>query len=73
MIFKVAYLKVTAPLDPTEGRIYVELVKGKELDNLYNMTVQMDVYVNHTIDGELSWRIISSCTLDSKEALKNWQ
>jgi hypothetical protein len=38
MIFEVEDLKVTAPLDPTEGRRYVEPVKGKELDNLYNMT-----------------------------------
>jgi hypothetical protein len=38
MIFEVEDLKVTASLDPTEGRRYVEPVKGKELDNLYNMT-----------------------------------
>jgi hypothetical protein len=38
MIFEVEDLKVTVSLDPTEGRRYVEPVKGKELDNLYNMT-----------------------------------
>jgi hypothetical protein len=29
MIFEVTYLRVTAPLDHTEGRQYVELTKGK--------------------------------------------
>jgi hypothetical protein len=72
MIFEVEYLKVTAPLDPTEGRRYVEPVKGKDFNNLYNMITQMDDYVNPTTNGVLSWRIISSCTLDSKEALENW-
>jgi hypothetical protein len=37
MIFEVGGLKVTAPLDPTEERRYVELAI-KEIDNLYNMT-----------------------------------
>jgi len=66
-------LKVTTSLDPTEGRRYVEPIKGKELDILYNMTVQMENYVNPTSDGVLRWRIISSCASDSKEYLENWQ
>jgi hypothetical protein len=37
------------------------------------MTVRMDDYVNPTIEGVLSWRSISSCASDSKEALENWQ
>jgi hypothetical protein len=73
MIFEVENLKVTVSLDPTEGRRYVEPVKGKELDNLYNMTAWMDDYVNPTINGVLSWRSISSCASDSEEALENWQ
>ena len=61
MIFEVEYLKVTASLDPIEGRRYVELIKGKELDNLYNMTVQMDDYVNPIANGISIWISISSC------------
>jgi hypothetical protein len=37
MIFEGGGLKVTAPLDPMEERIYVDPVR-KEIDNLYNMT-----------------------------------
>jgi hypothetical protein len=39
MIFEVGDLKVTMPLDPTEGKRYIEPTKGNEIDNLYNMTV----------------------------------
>jgi len=38
MIFEVGDLKVTAPLDLTEGKRYIEPTKGKKIDNLYNMT-----------------------------------
>jgi hypothetical protein len=55
MIFEVGDLRVTAPLDPTKGRLYVELERGKELVNLYNVTTQMDDYVNPTVEGVLSW------------------
>jgi hypothetical protein len=34
----------------------------KEIDNLYNMTVCMDDYINPTIDGAHSWRSTRSCT-----------
>jgi hypothetical protein len=49
-------------LDPTEGRRYIELVKGKEFDNLYNMTMRMYDYVNPTDDGVIIWGSISSFT-----------
>jgi hypothetical protein len=42
MVFKVEYLKVTMPLDPTKGRRHVEPTKKKELDNMYNMTTRVD-------------------------------
>jgi hypothetical protein len=48
MIFEVEYLRFTAPLDPTEGRQYVEPKRGKELKNLYNVTMGMDDYINPT-------------------------
>jgi hypothetical protein len=73
MIIEVEDLKVNVSLDPTKGRIYVELVKGKELDNLYNMTAKMDDYVNPSTNGVHSWRSIISCMLDSEEYLENWQ
>ena len=59
MIFEVRDLRVITPLDPTEGKRYIELARGNDIDNLYNMTVWMDDYVNPTIDGALSWRSIS--------------
>jgi hypothetical protein len=43
------------------------------LDNLYNMTTQMDDYVNPMTDGALSWRSISSCVSYSEEGLEHWQ
>jgi hypothetical protein len=55
-----------------EERIYVDLTR-KEIDNLYNMKTHMDDYANPTVDGVLSWRSISSCTLDSEEGLEYWQ
>jgi hypothetical protein len=39
MIFLVGGLKVTAPLDPTERKKYIEPSRGNEIDNLYNMIV----------------------------------
>jgi hypothetical protein len=71
MIFEGGGLKVTAPLDPTEARRYVEPVR-KEIDNLYKMTMRMDDYVNTTADDALSWRSISSCESESKEGLEHW-
>jgi hypothetical protein len=60
MVFEVEYLKVTASLDPTKGRRYVEPKKRKELDNIYNMILQMYYYVNHIVEDILKWRSINS-------------
>jgi hypothetical protein len=73
MVFEVVDWKVTSPLDPTEGRRYMETGKGKQLDNLYNMIARMDDYVNPTTDGALSWQSISYQESDSEEALEHWQ
>jgi hypothetical protein len=59
MIFEVGDLKVTAPLDPTEGKRYIDPTRGNDIENLHNMITWMDDYVNPTTDGELSW--ISIC------------
>jgi hypothetical protein len=61
MIFEVADLRVIVPLNPIEGRQYVEPTRGKTLDNLYNVTTWMDDYINPIVEGVLSWRRISSC------------
>jgi hypothetical protein len=37
MIFEVGELKITAPLNPTEGDTYIEATKGNDIDNMYNM------------------------------------
>jgi hypothetical protein len=73
MIFEVGDLKVTMPLDPKEGRSYIEPAWGDEIDHLCNMTMRIDDYVNPTTDDALSWRSIYSCTSDSKEGLENWK
>jgi hypothetical protein len=71
MIFEVGDLKVTAPLDPTEGKRYIEPTRGNKIGNLYNINAQMDDYVNPTTHGVISWRSISSCASDSKEGLEH--
>jgi hypothetical protein len=60
MIFEIRNLKVTAPLDPIEGKRYIELERGDEIDN-FNMIAHMDDYVNPIVDGALSWRSIILC------------
>jgi len=55
MIFEVEYLKVTAPLDPSEGKRYIEPTRRNDIDNLYNMMTRMDDYVKTTAYGVLSW------------------
>jgi hypothetical protein len=58
MIFEYGNLKVTASLDPIEGRRYIKAVRGNHIENLCNMTVRMDDYVKPIVDGTLSWRSI---------------
>jgi hypothetical protein len=71
MIFEVGYLRVTAPLDPTEGKRYIEPARGNDIDNLYNMTTWMDDYVNHTTYGVFSWRSIDSFASDLEEGIEH--
>jgi hypothetical protein len=66
MIFEVGDLKVIAPLDPMEGKRYIEPARWNKIDNLYNMTACMDDYVNPTTNGALSWRSISSVCIRFK-------
>jgi hypothetical protein len=54
MIFEVGDLKVTAPLDPSEAKRYVEPTRGNDINNLYNMTTRMEDYVKPITNGVLS-------------------
>jgi hypothetical protein len=73
MIFEVGYLKVTTPLDPSEGTRYIEQSRGNDINNLYNMMTWMDDYVNPIAYGALSQRIISFCASDLEEVLEHWK
>ena len=68
-------MRVVSPIDPLEGQQCVELVnserKGEYLDNIYNINALKDDYANPIVDGNLSYRISSSCTSDSRESLEN--
>jgi hypothetical protein len=37
------------------------------------MTTQMDDYVNHIVDGVISYKSISYCASYSEEGLEHWQ
>ena len=63
--FEDSELRVVAPIDPLEGKIYVEPVnsegQGNYLDQLYNIMSSREYYINSTVDGKLSWWSVSSC------------
>ena len=71
MIFEVGDLKFTAPLDPSEGKRYIELAIWNDNGNLYNLNAHMEDYINLKMDGALIWRSISSCTSDSEARMEN--
>jgi len=73
MIFEVWNLKVTIPLDPSERKRYIELARGNDIENLYNITTCMEDYVDPKMDGALSWRSISLHASDSEFDLENWK
>lgn len=77
LFFDQGDLRFIAPLDPKEGRRYVELVRDKVdaegLDTIYKMTMCIEYYINPKVDGNLSWHSIISCSSNSEEGLENWQ
>ena len=77
LTFEDLELRAVTPIDPLEGQRYIELVnsegQGEYLDQIYNINYTRDDYVKPIANAKLSWRNISSCTLDSGEALENWQ
>jgi hypothetical protein len=52
-------LRVISPLDPDEGRRYIEPIREEdrayEVENIYKLTVRQHDYINPTTDGNLSW------------------
>ena len=70
-------MRVVSPIDPFEGKIYVEPVynegKFNYLDQIYNVTAMHEDDISSKGDGNLSWKCTSSCMSDSGEALENWK
>jgi hypothetical protein len=68
-------LRVIAPLDPDEGRRYIEPIREEdhayELENLYKLTERQKDYTNPTTYGNLSWRSYNACSSELEEALEN--
>ena len=64
-------IRVIAPMDPKEGRRYIEPVKDEVVrgwDHAYNIS---EDYIHPTTDGELGWRSASSASSNSDDALEN--
>ena len=73
MTFENQDVRVIAPMDPQEGRRYIELVKDeikRSLDQAYNIS---EDYIHPIVDGELGRRSASSASSGSDDALENWQ
>ena len=70
-------MRVVSPIDPFEGKIYVEPIYNEGqvdyLNQIYNVTTMHEDHISLTADGNLSWKCTSSCTSDSGEALENWK
>ena len=72
MAFENQDIEVISPMDPNEGRWYIEPVKDefvRRWDHAYNIS---EDYVHSTVDGELGWHSASSMSSDSDDALENW-
>ena len=73
MTFENQDIRVIAPMDPNEGRRYIERVKDEVVrgwDHAYNIS---EGYIQPKADGELSWCNIISATSDYEDVLENWQ
>jgi hypothetical protein len=58
VIFEVEDFKFTAPLDPLEGKRYIDPTGGNHIENLYNMTERMEDYVNLNAVGVLHCEVL---------------
>ena len=73
MTFENQDVRVIAPMDPQEGRRYIEPIKDeveRSWDHAYNIS---EDYIHPTIDGKLGWHSTSSMSFDFEDALENWQ
>ena len=70
-------MRVVSPIDPFEGKRYVEPIYNEGnldyIDQIYNVTAMHEYHISPTIDGNLRWKCVSSCTSDLGEALENWE
>ena len=72
MTFENQDVRVIAPMDPQEGRWYIEPVKhevGRSWDHAYNISVD---YIHPIVDDELGRCSTSSASSDYDDALGNW-
>ena len=71
MTFENQDIRVIAPMDPNEGRRYIDLVKDKFVtvwDHAYNIS---EYYIHLTPNGELGWRSARSVSSsDPDDALE---
>lgn len=76
MVFEKNGTKFIVPLDPSEGARYTEPVReeydDEDIENIYNLIVWDEDWINTTVDGRISWEKDSSCVLDSDEELEIW-
>ena len=67
-------MRVVGLIEPLEGKRYVEPVRGEcheeNLDTIYNISSMVVDYINPTTNGKLSWKSVSSCSSNSREALE---
>jgi hypothetical protein len=75
MTFDSGDYKVIAPLDPSEGERFTEptFLDLDKIVQFYRKNTHDADYINPTTDGILSWRSITSCTIDSDTGLENWK
>ena len=72
MTFENKDIGVIAPMDPIEGKRYVEPVKDKAVrgwDHAYNIS---EDYIHLTVNRELGWRRSGSAASEFDDALENW-
>ena len=75
MTFEGKYLRVIVPLDPSQGKRYIEQLRDEDQDDLehiYNITAKEEDYVDPTAEGIMDWQCDSSCMTDSDDGLENW-
>ena len=72
MTFENQDVRVITPMDPQEGRRYIEPMKDevdKSWDHAYNISKD---YIHPTVDGKIGWCSTIFESSDS-DALENWK